>query len=164
MRFPIRRNRHCRTLAMAVVGAMLLGRQVVRAQGTLADYERGAALAARSPGLVLGVPGAANWIGETDHFWYTRSVKGGTEFVLVDAGAATKKLAFDHEKAGSHHLLGQRHQVHGAVSAVRTSRGGTRRRRGPRQIWFQAGGMNPDQDPYFTHNYTSCRKRALCLG
>ena len=40
----------------------------------------------------------ANWIGETDHFWYARSVKGGTEFVLVDAGAATKKPAFDHEK------------------------------------------------------------------
>ena len=26
------------------------------------------------------------------------SVKGGTEFVLVDAAAATKKLAFDHDK------------------------------------------------------------------
>jgi hypothetical protein len=22
-----------------------------------------------------------------------------------------------------------------------------------RQIWFQAGGMNPGQDPYFTHYY-----------
>ena len=47
---------------------------------------------------MINVPGPANWIGETDHFWYARTVKGGTEFVLVDAGAATKKPAFDHEK------------------------------------------------------------------
>jgi hypothetical protein len=56
------------------------------AQGTLADYQRGRALAEKSQGLVV------------DHLWYTRSVKGGTEFVLVDAGVATKKPAFDHQK------------------------------------------------------------------
>jgi dienelactone hydrolase len=83
---------------IALVGALLLGLGRVRAQGTLADYQRGQALARTSQGLVTDVPGAANWIGETDHFWYSRSVKGGTEFVLVDAGAATRKPAFDHEK------------------------------------------------------------------
>ncbi len=39
-----------------------------------------------------------NWIGESEHFWYARSVKGGSEFILVDAEAGTKKPAFDHEK------------------------------------------------------------------
>ena len=92
MRLPIRWK------SLAAMGALLLGHEPLRAQGTLADYQRGQALGGRSQGLVVDVPGAANWIGETDHFWYTRSVRGGTEFVLVDAGAATKKAAFDHEK------------------------------------------------------------------
>ena len=38
------------------------------------------------------------WIGNSDHFWYPKSVKGGTEFVLVDADAGTKKPAFDQDK------------------------------------------------------------------
>src|ERR1035441_7589425 len=92
MRFPMRWK------SAAMAGVLLLGHGLARAQGTLADYQRGQALAEKSRGGVVDVPGAANWIGETDHFWYTRSVKGGTEFVLVDAGAATKKAAFDHEK------------------------------------------------------------------
>ena len=92
MRLPIRWK------SLAAMGALLLGHEPLRAQGTLADYQRGQALGGKSQGLVVDIPGAANWIGETDHFWYTRSVRGGTEFVLVDAGAATKKAAFDHEK------------------------------------------------------------------
>jgi hypothetical protein len=68
------------------------------AQGTLADYQRGQALAEKSRRLVVNVPGQATWIGESDHFWYARTVKGGTDFVLVDAAAGTKKAAFDHEK------------------------------------------------------------------
>src|ERR1035438_2482294 len=92
MRFPMRWK------SAAMAGVLLLGHGLARAQGTLADYQRGQALAQKSRGGVVDVPGAANWIGETDHFWYTRSVRGGTEFVLVDAGAATKRPAFDHEK------------------------------------------------------------------
>jgi dipeptidyl aminopeptidase/acylaminoacyl peptidase len=71
---------------------------VCRAQGTLADYERAQKLQTSTRGLVVNVPGTPNWIGESSHFWYTRSVKGGTEFMLVDAAAGTKKLAFDHDK------------------------------------------------------------------
>src|SRR5438552_3631456 len=67
-------------------------------QGTLADYQRGQALQMKARGLVLNVPGAANWIAGSEHFWYSKSVKGGTEFMLVDAVTATKKPAFDHEK------------------------------------------------------------------
>ncbi len=68
------------------------------AQGTLADYQRAQDLRAKARGLVVNEPGAMTWIGESDHFWYPRSVKGGFEFVLVDASTSTKKPAFDHEK------------------------------------------------------------------
>jgi dienelactone hydrolase len=67
-------------------------------QGTLADYERAQGLQSKARDLLVNAPGAMSWIGETDHFWYPRAVKGGTEFVLVDADAGSKKLAFDHDK------------------------------------------------------------------
>ena len=91
MRYPIR-------WSVAALSSLLLGCGAMYGQGTLADYQRGQALTEKSQGLVVNVPGPANWIGETDHFWYAKTVKGGTEFVLVDAAAATKKAAFDHEK------------------------------------------------------------------
>jgi len=84
--------------AITLSVAMALAPALVRAQGTLADYQRGQALRTKTQGLVVNAPGPANWIGETDRFWYSKSVKGGTEFVLVDAQAGTKKPAFDHEK------------------------------------------------------------------
>jgi len=68
------------------------------AQGTLTDYQRGQALEAKARGLVVNTPGNMTWIGDSDHLWYPRSVKGGTEFMLVDAGAGSKKLAFDHDR------------------------------------------------------------------
>src|SRR5438445_1500645 len=71
---------------------------VLCAQGTLADFERAQGIQAKGRGLVVHVPGTPTWIGKTDHFWYTRSVKGGTEFLLADAAAGTKKPAFDHER------------------------------------------------------------------
>lgn len=70
----------------------------LQAQGTLADYQRAQGLQAKARGLVVDAPGAITWIGDSDHFWYPRSVKGGTEFMLVDAQSASKKLAFDHYK------------------------------------------------------------------
>jgi len=67
-------------------------------QGTLADYERAQGLQAKAPGLVVNTPGTIAWIGNSDHFWYPLAVKGGTEFMLVDAAAGSKKPAFDHDK------------------------------------------------------------------
>jgi len=68
------------------------------AQGTLADYERAAGLRNKLQGLVVNAPDRANWIEKTNRFWYRKSVKGGYEFVLVDAETLAKKPAFDHEK------------------------------------------------------------------
>ncbi len=68
------------------------------AQGTLADYQRAQGLQAKARGLVVNSPGTPNWIGDSDRFWYSKFVTGGSEFVLVDAATATRKPAFDHDK------------------------------------------------------------------
>src|SRR5512137_1055749 len=69
-----------------------------RAQVTPADYERAAGLKEKYEALALNVPGPATWIEKTHRFWYRRSVKGGNEFVLVDADSGQKRPPFDHEK------------------------------------------------------------------
>ena len=71
---------------------------MAHAQGTLADYQRARELRTKARDLVVGTPGAVTWIGNTDHFWYPKTVKGGTEFVLVNADAGTKNPAFDQDK------------------------------------------------------------------
>ena len=68
------------------------------AQGTLADYERANGLREKYANLAHNVPERANWIGKTSRFWYRKAVKGGAEFVLVNAETLEKKAAFDHEK------------------------------------------------------------------
>jgi hypothetical protein len=68
------------------------------AQGTLADYQRAQGLQTKARGLVVNVPATATWIGSTDHFWYSKSVPGGSEFEMVDATTTTKSVAFDHQK------------------------------------------------------------------
>jgi dipeptidyl aminopeptidase/acylaminoacyl peptidase len=70
----------------------------IQAQGRLADYERANGLRARLQGLAINIPERAGWVGSTSRFWYRKSVKGGDEFVLVDAQTLEKKPAFDHEK------------------------------------------------------------------
>ena len=86
----------------AVVGLALLlqvaAHAPLRAQGTAADYLRADSFAARSSGLVVGVAEDPGWVEETHHFWYRTSVEGGHRFFLVDADAATKAPAFDHER------------------------------------------------------------------
>src|SRR3954451_1642653 len=68
------------------------------AQGTLADYQRGQGLQTKARGLAVNLPATPNWIGDSGHLWYSKTVKGGTEFVLVDAANQTRKPAFDHDK------------------------------------------------------------------
>ena len=68
------------------------------AQGTLSDYQRAQSLREKFLGLAVNVPGQTNWISGANRFWYRKSVRGGNEFMLVDADALTKQPAFDHEK------------------------------------------------------------------
>src|SRR5438874_8896221 len=71
---------------------------LLQSQGTLADYQRAQEVAVKTRHMVVNNPGPATWIGNSGHFWYHRSVPGGTEFLLVDAASASKKPAFDHDK------------------------------------------------------------------
>ena len=77
---------------------LLLLPAIFYGQGTRADYERANKLRDKFQGLAVNVPERASWIGTTSRFWYRKSVKGGNEFVLVDAETLTKKPAFDHAK------------------------------------------------------------------
>ena len=47
---------------------------------------------------MVDTPGSVTWIGDTHDFWYPKTVKGGTEFILGHSDEASKSLAFDHEK------------------------------------------------------------------
>jgi dienelactone hydrolase len=67
------------------------------AQVTRADYERAAGLREKYQGLLVNAPDRAGWIDKTGRFWYRKSVRGGYEFVLMDAETLAKKPAFDHQ-------------------------------------------------------------------
>ena len=91
-------QRHSRFWRLAVLGAALLATASVSAQITPADYERAAKVRERYQGLANNIPETANAVPNTHRFWYRKSVKGGNEFVLVDAAKVTREPAFDHEK------------------------------------------------------------------
>jgi len=68
------------------------------AQGTRADYERADSFDARARGLVVDVAEAPHWIGDTNRFWYRKSVPGGVRFMKVDPSTLMKDQAFDHDR------------------------------------------------------------------
>ena len=107
----------------------------LHAQGTLADYQRGHDLQAKVRDLVVKIPGPAHWIGDSHHFWYAHSVKGGAEYLLVDADAGAKKIAFDHEKLSDaiSKATGQKYtaQTLPFQSGLPRGRGGPRPAAGP---------------------------------
>ncbi|GAB4246943.1 MAG: S9 family peptidase [Acidobacteriota bacterium] len=89
-------NKH---LSAAILGAVLVTLpSLLPAQVTKEDYERSFRLREEYESKVTDLPGRPSWIGETSRFWYRKMVRGGSEFVLVDAAALTKRPAFDHEK------------------------------------------------------------------
>src|SRR4051812_44065127 len=87
-----------RKLVLVVVAVCLLLPVMCLAQVTAADYERATKLRERFQGLAINIPETANAIEKTSRFWYRKSVKGGNEFVLVDAATVSRNPAFDHER------------------------------------------------------------------
>jgi len=77
---------------VAVVAVAPLG-----AQGTLEDYRRASAINQRLAGLTVDIAQTPTWIGPT-RFWYRKSVKGGNQFVMVDAPTGEKRAPFDHAR------------------------------------------------------------------
>jgi len=92
----MRRNRQ--RLMNLLLSIFSLFPALVFGQITRADYERAAGLRERFQGLAINVPERANAIENTSRFWYRKSIKGGNEFVLVDAEMLMKRPAFDHTK------------------------------------------------------------------
>ena len=68
------------------------------AQGTQADYDRALGLRKKYEALVGNVTEAPRWIGRTHRLYYRRSVKGGHDFIRVDADTKSKGPAFDHAR------------------------------------------------------------------
>ncbi|MEK6324775.1 MAG: DPP IV N-terminal domain-containing protein [Acidobacteriota bacterium] len=67
-------------------------------QGTAIDYTRALLLRNKFQALAINIPERATWVDKTSRFWYRKSIKGGNQFVLVDAETLTGKPAFDHER------------------------------------------------------------------
>ena len=87
-----------RAWPLALVLCTLAAASQAAAQGTLADYQRAEALNERFEDLGIDIIGPVTWIGNTNGFWYRKSVRGGTEFVTVDAQTAAKAPSFDHAR------------------------------------------------------------------
>ena len=94
---PCRFRRSASGLA-AVLLPMVLLPAVLSARVGPADYERALNLQEKYRGLVLHLPDEVQWIEGTDRFVYRRSIPGGHEFVLVDAGKQARQPAFDHAR------------------------------------------------------------------
>jgi dipeptidyl aminopeptidase/acylaminoacyl peptidase len=82
----------------ALLISLLAPPVAIHAQGTLADYQRANGLRIGLQGLATNIPERPTWIGSSSRFWYRKSVKSGSEFVLVDAETLAKKPAFDHQR------------------------------------------------------------------
>jgi hypothetical protein len=89
--------------------AFALFAPALMAQGTRADYQRANALREKLQGTVVNLPGTPNWIGDSARFWYRKTVKGGNEFVVVDAEKGTKQPAFDHARVAT--ALGSKYKA-----------------------------------------------------
>ncbi len=92
-----RRNYYAAVLFLSLL-LQILPQPAVYAQGKQEDYERANGLRERLQRLGVNIPERVNWIGSTSKFWYRRSVRGGNEFMLVDAETLVKNPAFDHER------------------------------------------------------------------
>ena len=89
-------------VTMIVLGAGLAADQQSGSSAppgpTRADYERAQGLRGRYNELAIDVPDAATWVGGANRFYYNKTVKGGHQFVMVDATTLQKRPAFDHAR------------------------------------------------------------------
>ncbi|MDB4000839.1 DPP IV N-terminal domain-containing protein [bacterium] len=67
-------------------------------QTTLSRYLRAEALEHLASPMALHAQVRPHWIGDSNHFWYTRIRDSSTEYRRVNASTATNTDAFDHKK------------------------------------------------------------------
>jgi hypothetical protein len=72
---------------------LVLGAASAAAQVTPADYERAMGRRERWIHLTENVADPATWVDATTRFYYRKSVKGGFQFVMVDASRASASTA-----------------------------------------------------------------------
>lgn len=66
---------------------------------TTADYLRAESyLSWNVKPLVFNERVTPHWLGEGNRFWYRRTSRQGSEFILVDPAAGTREPAFDHDR------------------------------------------------------------------
>lgn len=71
-------------------------------QGTLEDYRRSNELPDRFRERVSHViTGQPEWIGESNRFWYRKTLEDGHQFIWVDAETGERQPAFDHDRLAS---------------------------------------------------------------
>jgi dipeptidyl aminopeptidase/acylaminoacyl peptidase len=87
-----------KSTGLGLVFLLVFSLAAVLAQGKLEDYERAIGLRDKFESLAVNVPERAAWIEKTPRFWYRKTVRGGQEFVLVDAEKGTRGPAFDHDR------------------------------------------------------------------
>ena len=85
-------------LSIVLIVGLFVDSLPASAQGTVSDYARAITLRDRYQGLAINVPEQVQWIRNTNRFWYRKSVRDGTTFVLVDADTQAKAPAFDHTR------------------------------------------------------------------
>src|SRR5688500_11526202 len=91
--------KHVIWVVAAIAGvSQLASSSTAQGQDVKAAYDRAESLGRRTQGLAYNVPETPNWLEKTTKVWYRKSVKGGNEFVLVDAATKIKAPAFDHAK------------------------------------------------------------------
>ena len=91
------RSRRVITVLFATA-VFLAAPDLLLAQATVPDYQRAMTLRDKYTGLAVGVGEEPRWIQQTSRFYYRHSVKGGHEWMLVDAATQEKKPAFDHAR------------------------------------------------------------------
>ena len=93
-----------RSKSLSIVVVVALGvvalsySTLAQSTGVQADYDRAFSLTERTRNKVYDSAEAPTWIPGTEMFAYRKSVRGGNDFVLVNAAMGTKAPAFDHAR------------------------------------------------------------------
>jgi len=95
----MKRSFYCTVIFSLII--LLSAPGLSTAQVTKADYERAFGLQEKLEKLTVNEPGNPSWLEGTNKFWYRKSVRDGSWFMLVDAEAQTKSTTFDHERLAS---------------------------------------------------------------
>ena len=91
-------SKNPKNLLILVIFVLWVFVRILPAQVTEQDYKRADRFANDLNDLVYHGDFVPHWIENTPRFWYRNQLKGGKEFIVVDADKILKRPAFDHQK------------------------------------------------------------------